>query len=177
MLSLISSMPGPFSGRLALQILAVATPCLTGGLSVAAAFPTPPQSFDATYAAPTARMINVAAGGNFQTALDKAQLGDTIVLQAGATYTGPFTLPNKTAGTGWIYVISNTYASLPAPGKRVGPSDAANMPKIASPANNNALVTVANSRHFRFVGVEFVPAVGAFVYNLISIGNADISPA
>jgi hypothetical protein len=57
MLSLISSMPSPFSGRLALQILAVATTRLTGGLSVAADFPTPPQTFDATYAPPTARMI------------------------------------------------------------------------------------------------------------------------
>jgi Right handed beta helix region len=175
--SLASTTPRSISRFFATQLLVVATACFACGLSDAATLPTPPQTFDATYAKPTGRMINVAAGGNFQTALVKAQLGDTIVLQAGATYTGPFTLSNKTAGTGWIYVISNTYASLPAPGKRVGPSDAANMPKIVSPANNNAMVTVANSHHFRFVGIEFVPAAGAFVYNLISIGSADISPA
>jgi hypothetical protein len=158
-----------------LAFLAVA--CLAHGVSLAAALPIPPLTFDTTYVAPTGSTINVSAGGDLQAALNKAQLGDTIVLQAGATFTGPFTLPNKTTGSGWIYVVSGNLASLPAPGNRVGPNDAANMPKIVSLLDNNSLVTVASSHHFRFVGIEFAPVPGAYVYQVITIGNTDTSPA
>jgi hypothetical protein len=51
------------------------------------------------------------------------------------------------------------------------------MPKIVSKAYDSALVTVANSHHFRFVGVEFAPVAGGALYNLVVIGNADTSPA
>ncbi len=145
--------------------------------STAATLPIAPQTFDTTYAPPTGQIINVPAGGNFQTALNNAQPGDTIVLQAGATYTGPFTLPDKTSGSGWIYIVSSNYSSLPAPGTRVSPSDAANMPLIVAPADSNAIRTVDGSNHYRFVGIEFAPASGAFVYQVIQIGNADTSPA
>jgi hypothetical protein len=121
--------------------------------------------------------VNVAAGGDLQAALHQAQLGDTIVLQAGATFTGPFLLPNKTTGSGWIYVVSSNLASLPPPGQRVGPKDAVNMPKIVSPASSSAVKSVVNSHHFRFVGIEFSPVAGASVYTLIPIGNSDTSPA
>jgi hypothetical protein len=159
---------------------ALAATCALSAVAVAAtvALPIAPQTFDTSYAAPTGATIKVDAGGNLQAALDNAQLGDTIVLQAGATFTGPFRLPNKTTGTGWIYVVSSNLASLPPPGQRVGPGNAANMPKIVAPAYNNAVVTVAGSHHFRFVGVEIAPAPGAYVYNVVIIGNGkgDTSP-
>ena len=41
--------------------------------------------------------IEVRAGGNLQAALDAAEPGDQIVLEAGATFVGPFVLPNKAA--------------------------------------------------------------------------------
>ena len=152
--------------------------CLVHGIALAATLPTLPKTFDTTYAAPTGATLPVAAGGDLQAALDKAQLGDTIVLQAGASWTGPFKLPNKTAGNGWIYVISSQVASLPAPGARVSPANAASMPKILAPNRATALTTVANSNHFRFVGIEFAQASGATqVYQVISIGNTDTSPA
>ncbi|MEP6741360.1 MAG: hypothetical protein ABJB61_02595, partial [bacterium] len=49
-----------------------------------------------------AATIVVPAGGDFQAALNAAQFGDTIVVQAGATYATSvsFSLPNKGAGTG-----------------------------------------------------------------------------
>jgi hypothetical protein len=151
--------------------------CVAHGVGLAAALPTAPQTFDTSYAAPAGATLKVAAGGDLQAALDQAQLGDTIVLEAGATYTGRFTLPNKTTGSGWIYVVSSKLASLPAAGQRVGPNDAVNMPKIVSKAYDSALVTVANSHHFRFAGIEFAPVAGASLYTLIVIGNADTSPA
>src|SRR5262245_44705360 len=48
------------------------------------------------YVAPTGRTIAVSGGGNLQSALDQAQPGDLILLQAGASFTGNFVLPNKT---------------------------------------------------------------------------------
>jgi hypothetical protein len=164
--------------RLPARALAgLAAACVVHGVGLAATLPTAPQTFDTSYVAPTGATLTVAAGGDLQAALDQAQLGDTIVLQAGATFTGPFALPNKTSGTGWIYVVSSNLASLPPPGQRVGPTNAINMPKIVSRAYSSTLTTIANSHHFRFVGIEFTPVAGASVYTLIPIGNADTSPA
>ncbi len=138
----------------------------------AATLPTLPLTFiDTTYSPPAGITITVNAGGNLQTALNNAALGDTIVLQAGATFAGPFTLPNKTTGSGWIYIRSSAYASLPPPGTRVSPSDAPNMPKIVGNANSTAIATASNAHHYRFVGIEFTPPPGSFIFTLIQIGS------
>ncbi|MGE5359790.1 MAG: hypothetical protein ACM3NQ_12305, partial [Bacteroidales bacterium] len=50
----------------------------------------------ATYGA--AATITVPAGGDLQAALDRAQPGDTVLLQPGATYTGNYVLGDKAAG-------------------------------------------------------------------------------
>src|SRR5258706_1542652 len=53
-------------------------------------------------------IIAVNAGGNLQTALNNAFCGDTIELQAGATFTGVFTLPAKKCDGGhWIIIRTN----------------------------------------------------------------------
>ncbi|MBK6972807.1 MAG: hypothetical protein IPH26_07560 [Sterolibacteriaceae bacterium] len=150
----------------------------TTALVRAATLPAMPQTFDTTYSSTTGNVINVNNGGNLQSALNSAQLGDTIVLQAGATFTGPISLPKKTTGTGWIYIQSSAYSNLPAPGTRVGPTDAANMPKIVATSGGGTTVqTVSGAHHFRFVGIEFKPVSGNFLYNLISIGNGESSVA
>src|SRR2546421_9334429 len=114
----------------------------------------PRQVVDTAMPTPTGKTITVSAGGDFQAALNTAALGDVIVLQAGATYSGPFTLPNK-SGSGWIIVRSSS-ASLPAPGTRVGPADAANLAKILAPSDSTpAVQTVAGAHHYRFIGIEF----------------------
>jgi hypothetical protein len=151
---------------------------LTPVAALAAALPAPPQTLDSSYVAPKGAILRVAAGESLQAALDKAQLGDTIVLQAGAKYTGPFKLPKKTTGTGWIQVVSSHLSNLPPPGTRVSPANATNMPKILAPNGLSALTTVANSHHFRFVGIEFAPAPGTtLIYEVVAIGNSDTSPA
>ena len=70
-------------------------------------------------------------GANLQQALDAAQPGDTIVLEAGASFVGPFTLPNK-QGDGWITIQSSALAQL-AEGRRATPADSSLMPKILAP--------------------------------------------
>lgn len=142
----------------------------------AAQLPILPQVFiDTTYSPPSGNTIVVNAGGNLQTAINNAVPGDTIVLQAGVTFTGPFTLPNK-AGAGWIYIQSSAYASLPAPGTRVSIADAANMPKIVgTSAGGTAIQTNARAHNYRFVGIEIRPAPGQFVFNLVNIGSGETS--
>ena len=50
-------------------------------------------------------VISVNAGGDLQTALNNAQCGDVIELQAGATFTGRFTVPAKTCDANhWIVI-------------------------------------------------------------------------
>ena len=119
-----------------LPTLVVGTVLLAASMTTnAATTPALPKIFDATYAAPTGHTISVNQGGDLQAALDQAQLGDTIVLQAGAHFVGPYTLPNKAGSGGWIYVQSGNYPKLPAPGTRVKPGDAANMPVLIAPAS------------------------------------------
>src|SRR3569832_193541 len=67
------------------------------------------------------RIINVGPGGNsLQAAINAANYGDTIVVKAGDTYTGNFTLPQKN-GTGEIVIQSSSMNDLPE-GVRVKPS-------------------------------------------------------
>ena len=161
---------GPFA--------AFTTACLMHGVVLAATLPTAPKTFDTSYAAPTGATLNVAAGGDLRAALEKAQPGDTIVLEAGASWTGPFTLPNKTSGSGWIYVVSSRLSNLPPAGTRVSPANAANMPKILAPNSRSAMVTEANTHQFRFVGIEFAAVSGSKqIFQLVTIGNHDTSPA
>ncbi|MBA3716416.1 MAG: hypothetical protein H0W76_28845, partial [Pyrinomonadaceae bacterium] len=86
----------------------------------AATAPTATKAPTATNAPNT---ISVKAGGDFQKALNAARPGDTIVLQAGASYTGSFRLPYK-PGTNtdadWITIrTSAPDSSLPPAGTRV----------------------------------------------------------
>src|SRR5207248_10551302 len=66
-----------------------------------------------------ASTLTVAAGGDVQAALDRAQPGDTVLLEAGATFVGRFTLPVK-QGSAYITVRSSAPdSSLPGDGVRM----------------------------------------------------------
>jgi hypothetical protein len=108
--------------------------------------------------------------------LNAAQPGDTITLQAGATFNGNFTLPNKT-GSGWIIVRSSASdSSLPSPGTRVAAADAANMARILAPYDSTpAVQTAAGAHHYRFIGIEFTSPV--YTYNLIQLGWHETDPS
>lgn len=102
------------------------------------------------------KTITVGAGGDFQGALNQAQPGDVISLQAGAVYMGPFTLPAK-QGAGWITVQSSAAAgALPKPGVRVSPADAGNMPKLEA-LSGSVIATAPGAHNYRFIGVEITP--------------------
>lgn len=104
------------------------------------------------------RLVEVPDDGDFQQAVDDARPGDTIVLQAGATYTGTFVFPKKD-GVGWIVVKSSAESHLPPPGTRVTPADSKHMPKIVTARNVQPSVrTEHGAHHYRFIGIEFTTA-------------------
>ncbi|MGH9753039.1 MAG: hypothetical protein ACREA2_09660 [Blastocatellia bacterium] len=140
--------------------------------------PEPPRVFlDTAYIAPTGKAINVAAGGDVQEAINRAQPGDVILLQAGATFTGNFRLPNK-SGSNWIVIRSSAAdADLPPPGTRITPDKSAIMPKLISPNSDPAVYTDEGAHHYRFIGVEFGVAEGQDIYNLVSFDAGQTSLA
>lgn len=123
------------------------------------------------YVAPTGRTINVRAGGDFQDALDAAEPGDEIVLQAGAVFNGHFRLPRK-SGSGWVTIRSS--GALPPEGTRVGPSNRGQMARLETPNYEPVLHTEAGAHQFRVVGVELTFASSAtWAYSLVSLGNGN----
>jgi hypothetical protein len=113
----------------------------------------------ATTAATGARTWNVAAGGDLQGTLNSAQPGDTILLQAGATFSGNFVLPAKAPdATSYLTIRSSADPlTLPAPGVRIDPTYAALLPKLRSPNMSPALATAPYAHHYRIELVEFLP--------------------
>ncbi|CAN5872050.1 hypothetical protein BH24ACI5_BH24ACI5_17970 [soil metagenome] len=102
----------------------------------------------------TGGVINVAAGGNLQAALDQAVPGDTIVLQAGARFVGYFRLPAKT-GT----VTLRSSGTLPD--RRVTEADAPLMATIAS-GGTAAPIDLYDSSNWILDGIRFEANVGGY---------------
>lgn len=132
----------------------------------------PAAAVDTSYPVQTGTTITVPAGGDLQGAIDGAQLGDTIVLQAGATYTGTFTLRPK-SGAGWIVIrTSAPDSSLPPQGRRMTPAYAAQLPKIVTPGSAAAIQTAAGAHHYRLVGLEITVGGTGTNYGLVLLGDS-----
>jgi hypothetical protein len=103
-----------------------------------------------------AATLPVPAGGDLQAALDAAQPGDTIVLEAGATYIGNFRLPLKN-GSSYIVVRTGGDARrLPVAGTRISPAHAPLLAKLKSPNEFGALLADPGAHHWRVELVEFL---------------------
>jgi glycosyltransferase involved in cell wall biosynthesis len=118
------------------------------------------------------RAIPVPAGADLQRAIDQAQGGDVLELAPQATYRGPFRLPRKT-GDQWI-VITSASRRLPASGTRVGPEDAALMPRLTS-ASGPIFSTEPGAHHYRFVGLHIAPEADVRLDTLVELGQDDTS--
>ncbi|MGQ0643799.1 MAG: hypothetical protein ACT4P6_23870 [Gemmatimonadaceae bacterium] len=132
-----------------------------GPTPIPAAVELPRVTVDTRYPTTTGRSIAVNAGGNLQDAINLASRGDEIVLQAGATFTGGFLLPEKpgTASDGWIVIRTSHLSSLPPEGTRATPQHAVAMPKlVAANASQSVISTAANARGYRLVGLEISAA-------------------
>lgn len=127
------------------------------------------------------KIITVDAGQSLQTALDHARRGDIVRLAANQSFTGPFELPDKGPGTGWVYVVSSALARLPGPGNRLNPNlggtcgtegalpcgvkpNAAlsDLPRIMSGGGvpHRWLATAHGADRYRFIGIAFETTPG-----------------
>src|ERR1044072_2114854 len=120
------------------------------------------------------RTINVRAGGDLRRAIEQARPGDTIALEAGASFTGTFILPDKGASEEWITLRSSTPDSqLPGDSERVSPSHAPLLAKLLAPGGGEAaLQTAPGAHHWRLLGLEIRPArADTLVYDLVKLGD------
>jgi hypothetical protein len=142
-------------------------------------------------------VINVSAGGNLQTALNNAQCGDVIQLQAGATFSGQFTVPAKNCDINhWIWVrTSSPDSALPAEGQRATPCYAGVASLEGRPQNTctkpqNVMAKVqmpnradgpfqfaAGANYYRFIGLEVTRPNGtagtAQLFSIVEGGTAN----
>lgn len=118
------------------------------------------------------KIIKVPPGGNLQGALELANGGDIIELQAGAVYTGTISLPNKRL-TEYVTIRSSAAADLP-PNKRVSPAQRSSMATIvAGMLGRPAVRAVNGANHYRFVGIEFTTTSSLFNYGLVELGRSE----
>ncbi len=117
----------------------------------------------------------VKTSDNLQEALDSAKCGDTLKLEAGATFQGNFRVPNKPCDDShWIIIRTNASDdSLPPEGTRMTPCYAgvASLPgrpeyqcdkprsalaKIAfdGKGDSGPFILLGGANHYRFVGLE-----------------------
>jgi len=159
------------------HLLAQSSPALPNTASIETCFP------DTTgYTLLTVGQVN-RDYSDLQAAINAASPGTMLVLDAGASFKGSFTLPNKT-GNGWIILTSSQVNLLPAQGVRIAPTDAtgspsyptqqAAMPKIIT-TNLSGLPcfkTQASAHHYRLVGLEITvdPSV-TNSYGLVFFGD------
>lgn len=117
-------------------------------------------------------IIQLDKNGDLQAAINRARPGDTIILQAGAIYTGPFTLPVK-PGSEYITIQSSRIADLPE-NARVSPSQSALFAKLQSSEKSAAVVkTQPGAHHFKFIGIEFSTTdENVLVHDLVRFGEA-----
>jgi len=123
----------------------------------------------------SAATLTVKAGGDLQAAIDAAHPGDTIVLQAGATFDGPFKLRVKGGTTPIVIRSSTADSSLPAAGKRITPSSASLLAKIRSTTAGPAIRTDAGATYWTLRFLEFLPSSSTSSANLVEFGGAGTS--
>ena len=149
--------------------LSLAVPALALGQTL----PQLPVIPDISCGTSSGKTTVVPSGGKLQAVIDAASPGDTILLEAGATFVGPITLKVKPGNACITIRTSAPDSSLPPKGQRISPSYANVMAKIVSPGLNlHAIKTEYGAHHYRLLGLEVTKQnEAAFVSQLIELGD------
>ena len=125
----------------------------------------------------------VRNGTELQNALDDAQAGDTIELEAGATFRptpaeGSFVLRNRSIPPGqWVIVRSSSRAFDPGgqipPNRRVTPADAKLMPQLRVSRRVPVIRAAAGAHGYRLVGLDIGVDPGTNSAALVELGGGD----
>ena len=125
---------------------------------------------------------------DLQEAIDAAPLGSVLLMDAGATFKGGFTLPNKGDGEGWIVITSSRMDILPGDTIRIDPHaptidadfpvQASAMPKIIT-SNLSGIPcfkTQQGAHHYRLTGLEITADVSVInSFGLVNLGESGAS--
>jgi hypothetical protein len=138
----------------------------------------------------------VKAADDLQGILDRASCGDTLRLEAGATFTGLFRLPqNKCDDSHWIIIRTDAPdASLPREGTRIRPCYAGvaslpGRPPFSCPSvkqvlakivysgrgSSGPIVFASGANHYRFLGLEITR--GASENRVSNLASPEDHPA
>lgn len=151
-----------------------ATPPVAQSTTAVAAPELPRVWLDTKWVAPGGKTTRVNAGDDLQAAINAAQPGDTLALEANATWTGNFVLPAKANHDNrWIVLRTANLRGIAPEGERLDPAKpGAALPKILSAGAEPALNVAANAHHYRLVGLEFgiTPAV-TLSYDIVRVGE------
>ena len=92
---------------------------------------------------------------DLQEAINRALPGDTLVLEAGAVFIGPFILPRKTGNT-YITIQTSRAAEL-RENVRVTAAQAPLFARLQNGVGEPAVKTESGAHHYKFIGIEFSP--------------------
>src|SRR3984893_5812375 len=114
----------------------------------------------------------VNAGGSLQAAIDQAAYGDTIIVQARASF-APIVLRAK-AGRGTLNI--KTSGTLPAAGTQIGPAHESQLAKVVTKTEAPAIEAEADAHDYKLSGL-IVTNVGGSVWTpeIVLIGSRSSS--
>lgn len=143
----------------------------------AQAFPAMPQEWLDGCLPQTSQTRTICSSGcdytndQLQLAINQAEPGTTLLLESGATYVGPFNLPEK-SGDGWILIRTNLPDDqLPPVNTRIDPSYAPILARLEAKPGLSAITTSSRAHHYAFFGLEI--ASQGFSWNVIDIGKGE----
>lgn len=118
--------------------------------------------------APQGTVISVPAGANLQDAINRANPGDTIALEPGATFVGNFVLPAKDGNQ--FITLRTAGEDLPSASERIDPTDAPALAKLKSANSSAVLRTAPGAHHWRLQLLEFQANAGGFA-DIVLLGD------
>lgn len=126
--------------------------------------------------------VKTACGGvsncftSLQTAINTANPGDIIELEAGATFTEQVNLPKKNnPNNNWIIIRSSAWQQLPPQGQRINPALHQQYLPTLTAAVAPTVTTANGASYYRFIGIDITTNLISSTTTIGSIVAVDLS--